>query len=172
MNYHSAGEFQEIFDSACALVYEAFPKTTQGEYLAMDQRGAAQAYIPHAAHLGRRYAESRRIGSTLKGYVNFFFLFLLKTHSFDRSDTFIKLLRDCSWYLYEVSDYDVCIEMVRAAWSACEDQSSLLYGDLCNIAGAAYYEINKLDECRKNWEIFSKIQESLLPCTAVEVSPA
>ncbi|KAH8602772.1 P-loop containing nucleoside triphosphate hydrolase protein [Bisporella sp. PMI_857] len=155
MNYHSAKEMQEYFHSASAVVYEAFPKQNYGGYLSKEQKGACQAYISHGAHLGRKYAEIRRSGTALKG-----------------SDQFIELLAHCAWYLYEISDYDICIGVINTGWTACENYESLQYATLCNIAGSAYYELNKLADCRKNWEIFFRIQENLLPEHDLERSTA
>lgn len=70
MNYHSFGELQEYFNSASELVYEAFPKQTNGDYLTRDQRGACLSYIPHAAHLSVQFSIYHRTEAapTLKGY--------------------------------------------------------------------------------------------------------
>jgi hypothetical protein len=63
----------------------------------------------------------------------------------------------------ELSDYDMCLKLVDSAQLACGDSTdSLAYATLCNVAGSAYYELNKLAECRKNWEISAQIQEKLL----------
>jgi hypothetical protein len=86
------------------------------------------------------------------------------------SKEFIDLLANCAWYLYEVSDYDICLRVVETAWSACEDKESLQYGTLCNLAGVAYYDLNRLGDCRKHFEKFLKIQEMLLPDGSLEVS--
>ena len=37
------------------------------------------------------------------------------------------------------------------------------------IAGSAYYELNQLSECRKQWELFMQIQEAKLPKGHLEV---
>jgi len=71
MNYHSFQELQEYFDSASAIVYEAFPKPMHGNYLPKEEQGASQSYISHGAHLSLQFAELHRseaIG-TLEGYV-------------------------------------------------------------------------------------------------------
>jgi hypothetical protein len=69
MNYHSYQDLQESFDSASALVYEAFPKQVNGDYLS-SQWGACQSYISHGDHLCRQFASIHRPGvkDTLKGY--------------------------------------------------------------------------------------------------------
>lgn len=59
---------------------------------------------------------------------------------------------------------------METGWLACTDENTLQYGKLCNIAGGAYYELNKLGECRRNWDKFMKIQESLLPEDDLEVT--
>ena len=53
---------------------------------------------------------------------------------------------------------------------ACEEKDSLQYATLCNVAGGAYYELNKLGECRKNWERFLQLQESKLSEDDIEVN--
>ena len=54
---------------------------------------------------------------------------------------------------------------------ACGNNTNTLqYATLCNIAGGAYYELNKLADCRLNWEKFLKIQDDLLPEGDIEVS--
>ena len=69
MNYHSIEELQESFDSASALIYEAFPKQKHGDYLKLEQWGACRLYAPHATQLSLRFATHRQTGAinTLKG---------------------------------------------------------------------------------------------------------
>ena len=71
MNYHSIQDLQEYFDSASAIVYEAFPKQMHGDYLKKEQQGASQAYIPHGAHLSLPFANLHKTESadTLRGHV-------------------------------------------------------------------------------------------------------
>jgi len=155
MNYHSSQELQDFFDSAVALVYEAFPKQIHGDYLS-EHWGACDTYIPHGAHLSFQFSKLTRAGAEdpkLKG-----------------STKFIELLSNCAWYLYEISDYDLCLRLVDTARLACDDKESLEYATLCNIAGGAYYELNQLHECRKNWEIFLQIQEAKLSAKHLELS--
>lgn len=69
-----------------------------------------------------------------------------------------------------MSDYDVCLRIVETGRLACgNDTESLQYATLCNVAGAAYYELNKLVDCRKNFEIFHSIQAKLLPENDLQV---
>jgi hypothetical protein len=79
-------------------------------------------------------------------------------------------LYNAAWYLYEVSDYDIVLRVVETAWTACDDKKSLQYAALCNVAGCAYFELNKLGECRRHWAVFSEIQDASLPENNIEVS--
>jgi hypothetical protein len=54
MNYHSFDEFQESFDSASRLVYEAFPKQKHDDFI--QDRSACLNYISHGAHLSLLYS--------------------------------------------------------------------------------------------------------------------
>jgi len=67
MNYHSTQELQDSFDSASALVYEAFPKQKHGDYMSKEW-GACQSYISHGAHLSNQFATLHRTGDVLKWY--------------------------------------------------------------------------------------------------------
>jgi hypothetical protein len=71
MNYLGAEDLQASFDSASALVYEAFPKPVYGDWLSK-QWGACQAYISHGAHLSLLFAGLHTPGEkdTLVGYVD------------------------------------------------------------------------------------------------------
>lgn len=62
-------EVQEYFDSASSLVYEAFPKQVDGNYLA-SQWEFCEAYISHSAQLSRHFGRFRcSTARKLKGYV-------------------------------------------------------------------------------------------------------
>ena len=71
MNYLGAEDLQASFDSASALVYEAFPKPVYGDWLSKHW-GACQAYISHGAHLSLLFAGLHTPGEkdTLVGYVD------------------------------------------------------------------------------------------------------
>lgn len=60
--------------------------------------------------------------------------------------------------------------MVETAWTACEDKDSLKYATLCHTAGSAYYELNRLTDCRKYWTKMMEIRDALLPEDDLEVS--
>jgi len=48
----------------------------------------------------------------------------------------------------------------------------LQYATLCSAAGSAYYELNQLQECRKNWEKYLGISEAKLEKNDLELSSA
>lgn len=73
MNYHSIDDLQEYFDSASAIVNEAFPKQQFGDYLSEEAKGACQSYIPHGAHLSLQfsnYLEKDASTTKIKGFVS------------------------------------------------------------------------------------------------------
>ncbi|KAN0114720.1 hypothetical protein V8E51_004264 [Hyaloscypha variabilis] len=155
MNYHSAEDLQDCFDSAVALVYEAFPKQVHGDNLS-GQWGTCETYIPHGTHLSFQFAnlnKSMSAASKLKG-----------------NSKFIDLLSNCAWFLYEISDYRLSLQLIDTARRACQDRESHQYATLCMIAGSAFYELNQLSECRKNWEICMAIQEANLQSGHLELS--
>jgi hypothetical protein len=86
-----------------------------------------------------------------------------------RSDEFVMLLANAAWYLYEVGDYDIGLRVVETAFLACENKRSLQYAVLSNVAGCAYFELNRQNECRRYWEVFSEIQDEKLPDDNLEV---
>lgn len=80
-------------------------------------------------------------------------------------------MANCAWYLYETSDYDICLRMVETGQLACGDATETMqYAVFCNIAGLTYYELNKLGDCRKNLEVFYHLQEKYLGRDELEVS--
>jgi hypothetical protein len=173
MNYHTFDEFQESFDSASRLVYEAFPKQKHDDFI--QDRAACQSYISHGAHLSLLYSPLVFPETEIKGYDrpppsdNSDQTSLANSKNY-RSPYFIDLLSNCAWYLFVVSDYDMCLKMVETAWSACEDKDSLKYALLCHTAGSAYYELNRLTDCRKHWTRMMEIRAALLPEDDLEVS--
>lgn len=92
------------------------------------------------------------------------------TNLFVRTPRFVTLLYNCARYLYEVSDYDLCLRLTDTATLACVDKDSLQFADICSAAGSAYYELNRLDACRKQWELYMRIQEEKLQERDLEVS--
>jgi tetratricopeptide (TPR) repeat protein len=62
-------------------------------------------------------------------------------------------------YLYEVGDYTTCLTLVETASAACEDKNSARYANLRNTAGTCYFEMNRLQDCRRDYEVALAIQE-------------
>jgi len=85
------------------------------------------------------------------------------------SDAFVRLLCNCARYLYEVGDYDFCVKVCETARLALVDEDSILHADICSSAGSALYELNRLDDCRKEWERFFRIQKEKLWDRELEV---
>jgi len=62
-------------------------------------------------------------------------------------------------YLYEIGDYDTSLQLVYAASAACDDKDSSRYANLQNTSGACYFDLNRLQDCRRDWVIALSIQE-------------
>ncbi|KAH6690764.1 P-loop containing nucleoside triphosphate hydrolase protein [Leptodontidium sp. MPI-SDFR-AT-0119] len=154
MNYHSSQEMQMYFDSAAAVLFEAFPKKLSSDILSKHWF-TCENYIAHGVSLSLQFEEYHQLGEkqALKG-----------------SSQLIQLFINCAWYLCEICDYKTCLQVITSGRLACDSTESLEYGTLCSIAGCAYYELNDLDGCRKNFETFRRIQEKLLPKDALETS--
>lgn len=172
MNYHSSQDLQDYFDSAVAVVYEAFPEQEHTHYLP-NQWGACETYIPHGDHLAIQFDNFNRAGgskSKLKGFAPVStFIPLYANWWKSSSSKFIDLLSNCAWYSYEIGVYSLCIRLVDTAKVVCEDKESLQYATLCSIAGSAYYELNQLFDCRENWEKSLHIRELKLPDVHLKV---
>jgi hypothetical protein len=63
----------------------------------------------------------------------------------------------------------MCLRVAGTARQSCEDKESLIYANICSVSGNAYYELNKLDLCRQQWETFLRLQEELLQDNELEV---
>jgi tetratricopeptide (TPR) repeat protein len=62
-------------------------------------------------------------------------------------------------YLYEIGDYATCLQLANTASGACKDKNSLCYANLRNTAGACYFDMNKLQDCRRDYQTALAIQE-------------
>lgn len=60
-----------------------------------------------------------------------------------------------------MSDYDLSRKVINIAKSICEDKESHRYSCLCNIQGRNYYDLNRVVDCRRNWEMALHIREKL-----------
>lgn len=65
MIYHSFNKLQEYFNSATALVYEAFPKQIHGDYFS-SQWGDCQSYISHGADISVKFDQICNTRTRLK----------------------------------------------------------------------------------------------------------
>jgi tetratricopeptide (TPR) repeat protein len=63
-------------------------------------------------------------------------------------------------YLYEIGDYETCLTLVDTASAACEDKTSVRYSNLRNTAGTCYFDMNRLQDCRRDYEIAFAIQDN------------
>ena len=68
----------------------------------------------------------------------------------------------CSRYLYEVGDFEVSGRVLETALSALEDKTSLLYARLVDTAGARFFDLNRLSDCRNSWETVLRIRKDML----------
>lgn len=79
-----------------------------------------------------------------------------------RNDSFVELLGNAAWYLFELSNYDTSLQVLEIAMSACRDKDSLQYADLCNTAGTCYYELNQALNARTFYDTVSQIRQNQL----------
>jgi tetratricopeptide (TPR) repeat protein len=74
---------------------------------------------------------------------------------------FVELLSNAAWYLYEMSDYDLSRKVVDVGKLTCVDKESHIFAHLCNTQGANYYDLNRMADCRRNFEMGLRIREKL-----------
>ena len=79
-------------------------------------------------------------------------------------------LADCDRYLYEIADYDECLNLVAVARNAIFDKNSRLYAHVTNTEGAAYYEMNHLGPARAAFEICLEIRQKVLKPGHAEIA--
>jgi tetratricopeptide (TPR) repeat protein len=60
-----------------------------------------------------------------------------------------------------MSDYDLSRKVIDIAKSICEDKESHRFSRLCNIQGRNYYDLNRVVDCRRNWEMALHIREKV-----------
>jgi hypothetical protein len=63
----------------------------------------------------------------------------------------------------------MCLKVADTAQNACSNKESLQIANLLACAGGAYYELNRLRDCRKAYEESYRLQELLLPDDEFEV---
>jgi len=60
-----------------------------------------------------------------------------------------------------MSEYDLSRKVIDVAKSVCENKESHIYSLLCNTQGSNYYDLNKVVDCRRNYEMALRIREKL-----------
>lgn len=151
VNYQGKDGLRDSFDAVANLLYDAFPQQQEGRPMTEDKK-IYRRWVQHVIALATRYKQYS-IGKSettdpLKGMAS--------------AHIFVKLLASCAWYLYEVADYDECLNMINYAAAACENQESVEYAHLMNTKGSTYYELNKLKQSREAHEIAGQLRKTLL----------
>jgi tetratricopeptide (TPR) repeat protein/Cdc6-like AAA superfamily ATPase len=156
VNYQSIGELQAAFDTAVNLLYDAFPQQKEGRPMT-DDKETCRRWLQHVIALTNKY------NVYSKGRPeNDFPLDGMKSRR-----TFVKLLANCAWYLFEIADYEECLNIINTARSACDDQQSLDYAHLLNTESTTYFEQNRLRQSREAAEVARAIRgEKLSPDSA------
>jgi len=149
VSYVDDDDLQVSFNTACRLVYEQFPKTDGDSQLFGNWTVCAE-YIAHGVYLSKKFVDLVRSGR-VKG-----------------SRPFVKLLSNCSQYLYESGDFATTEKVLESAHLACDDKNSLLFANLRNLSGARSFDLNRLADCRKAWGDALKIRKALLPGDAAQ----
>jgi tetratricopeptide (TPR) repeat protein len=159
VNYQSRDDLKESFDAAVELLYDAFPKQTDGRPMTED-RDSCRRWIQHVIALANKYniyAVGRPENDVpLKGMASI--------------EVFVKLLANSAWYLFEIADYDECLNIIRTARAACEDPTSLDFAHLLNTEGTTYFEQNKLRLSRDACEAARRIREEKLNSDSAEMA--
>jgi len=153
MNYYSSQEMQLYFNSAAAVVFEAFPKQLSRDIMSKHWK-TCECYIAHGISLSSKFVA----------------YYHLEKESLKGTSELVQLLINCALYLCEICDYKTCSAVIQSGRLACSDEESLNYAALCSIEGCTAYELNDLEKCRKNFETFFRIQEKLLPNDDIERS--
>ena len=133
---------QEAFDAATKLVNHRFPKT-RGSPL-FEKWEICADYLAHAISLPEFYKTMKRTKNPLNG-----------------SDEFDELMKNASWYQYEIGELQGALDMLMIGFDGCQDTNGLQYAHFCNMAGCIYFERNDLVGCRKVHEKARAIREPL-----------
>lgn len=73
-------------------------------------------------------------------------------------------------YLFEIADYDECLNIIQIGCTASEDHSSTTYAHLLNTRASTYYELNRLGPSRQAIEAALAIRQQVLPENDPEVA--
>ncbi|EXJ60696.1 hypothetical protein A1O7_04849 [Cladophialophora yegresii CBS 114405] len=159
VSYRGKDELIDFFDAMVLLLFDAFPKQSQGRPLT-EYWENCQLWIQHVVTLAQKYKQytSNRPEDDipLKGMAS--------------ADILVKLLANAAWYLFEIADYEEALNLVEIARAAAQDKESLDYAHLLNTAGVTYYELNKLRSARGVLEQCYIIRSRLLPEDHAEIA--
>ncbi|KAJ4295250.1 hypothetical protein N0V90_007261 [Kalmusia sp. IMI 367209] len=138
---------QEAFSTVAKLINARFPKMG-GSASLFDHWEECSRWLPHCQSLAAAYVrqESAR-----------------KRDRLATSPDLEELLKNCAWYLYEISECPESLILVEIAQRACTDKESLLYSQLCNNAGCVDFEMNRNVPCLKNLSKCLELRLKLLP---------
>jgi tetratricopeptide (TPR) repeat protein len=151
VNYQGKDDLRESFDAVTNLLYDAFPQQQEGRPMTEDKE-ICRRWVQHVVALADRYKQYSIGKSETTNPLG----------GMESAQTFVKLLASCAWYLYEIADYDECLNLVNYATAACENQESVEFAHLMNTKGSAYYEFNKLKPAREAFEIAEQLRKTLL----------
>lgn len=133
---------QESFDAAVECLHKCFPPASYAQGHGGTQK--FRKYMQHATALTMHWHKSQE-----------------KPNKLQISDKLVELIVSFTWAIYEQADVRTALQYVEIGFKACEDTSSLIYGDLCNFAGSAYFELNNIHLARQYWERALSIMEKL-----------
>jgi tetratricopeptide (TPR) repeat protein len=151
VDYPGKDDLRESFDAAANLLYDAFPQQQEGRLMTEDKEICCR-WVQHVIALATKYRqysfEKSEKADPLRGM--------------ESAQTFVKLLASCAWYLYEIADYDECLDLINYATAAYENQEIVGIAHLMNTKGLAYYEFNKFKPSREAFEISGQLMKTLL----------
>ena len=148
MNYQIKDDQRESSDAAANLLYDAFPQQ-KGRPLTEDKE-ICRRWVQHVIALTTRYKQysvgKSETTDPMKGMKS--------------AQIFVKLLADCAWYLYEVTDYDECLNMISCATATYENQGSRELAHLMNTKGSTYYELKRLRPSREAHDVAGRLRRT------------
>lgn len=129
-----AQAMQSAFSTAAVLLHQRFPRCG-GTATFWGRWEQCSVYCPHVLSLAKRFETQAARKNKLRA---------------DKGT--IKLFIDCAWYLYEIGEFNDCLDLLAITRTACEDKSSYEYGLLCNHETCAYHDLFRLRECKRAGE--------------------
>ncbi|KAF2469963.1 uncharacterized protein BDR25DRAFT_314735 [Lindgomyces ingoldianus] len=135
---------QESFSTLATLLNAKFPKMG-GTTSLYGHWQECSLWLPHCLSLAETFVRQKEVRQRLRS-----------------SPDLDEVLKNCAWYLLEISENSESLKLIAIAQDACLDKKGLLYSQLCNNAGCIHFEMNQNIPC---WESFSaclRIREELL----------